>query len=432
MRQRFNGERKYTAWGLTAFCVIAAAILFYYLLGLMPVLVGFLRKLIRILSPFIVGIVITYLLAPLMRVLEKKVFQPLARGLYQGKKKQAPNRFARICSVVICILALLIVLAALVYLIIPQLISSIQMIVGNSNTYIDNLTNWAQKLLQNYPDLSENLGSSIGSAGESVGAWLKDKLLPRLGSLVTSVSAGVYSVALALYNLIIGIIVSIYLMLDLERFKAACKRLLYTIFSVKAADSIQRDFDFFDRTFMGFLSGKLLDSAIIGLICYIGCAVMQMPYALLVSIVIGITNIIPFFGPLIGLIPSAIIILMVDPFKCLIFVVFVLILQQVDGNILGPKILGNSVGIDGFWIMFSIILGGGLFGFWGMLLGVPVFVVIYTAINKLIVRKLERSDLPAEVKDYVTLDYIDPATMQIVKKADARREELEKEKTAQR
>jgi predicted PurR-regulated permease PerM len=159
---------------------------------------------------------------------------------------------------------------------------------------------------------------------------------------------------------------------------------------------------------------------------------MQMPYALLVSIVIGITHIIPFFGPLIGLIPSAIIILMVDPFKCLIFVVFVLILQQVDGNILGPKILGNSVGIDGFWIMFSIILGGGLFGFWGMLLGVPVFVVIYTAINKLIVRKLERSDLPAEVKDYVTLDYIDPATMQIVKKADARREELEKEKTAQR
>jgi predicted PurR-regulated permease PerM len=432
MRQRFNGERKYTAWGLTAFCVIAAAILFYYLLGLMPVLAGFLRKLIRILSPFIVGIVITYLLAPLMRVLEKKVFQPLARGLYKGKKKQAQKRFARICSVVICMLVLLIVLAALVYLIIPQLISSIQMIVGNSNTYIDNLTNWAQKLLQNYPDLSENLGSSIGSAGESVGAWLKDKLLPRLGSLVTSVSAGVYSVALALYNLIIGIIVSIYLMLDLERFKAACKRLLYTIFSVKAADSIQRDFDFFDRTFMGFLSGKLLDSAIIGLICYIGCAVMQMPYALLVSIVIGITNIIPFFGPLIGLIPSAIIILMVDPFKCLIFVVFVLILQQVDGNILGPKILGNSVGIDGFWIMFSIILGSGLFGFWGMLLGVPVFVVIYTAINKLIVRKLERSDLPAEVKDYVTLDYIDPATMQIVKKADARREELEKEKTAQR
>ena len=432
MRQRFNGERKYLYWGLTAFCVIAAAILFYYLLSMMPVFGRFLRKLIRILSPFIVGIVITYLLAPLMRLLEKKAFLPLAKKLYKGRKKHAQKKFARVCSVVICMLVLLVILAMLVYLIIPQLISSIQMIVGNSNTYIDNLTNWVQKLLQNYPELSESLGSSIGSAGESIGAWLRDKLLPRLGSLVTSVSAGVYSVALALYNLVIGIIVSIYLMLDLERFKAACKRLLYTVFSVKAADGIQKDFDFFDRTFMGFLSGKLLDSAIIGIICYIGCAVMQMPYALLVSILIGITNIIPFFGPLIGLIPSAIIILMVDPFKCLIFVVFVLILQQVDGNILGPKILGNSVGIDGFWVMFSIILGSGLFGFWGMLLGVPVFVVIYTAINKLIVRKLVRSDLPSEVKEYETLDYIDPATLQIVKKADARREELEQEKSVQR
>ena len=118
--------------------------------------------------------------------------------------------------------------------------------------------------------------------------------------------------------------------------------------------------------------------------------------------------------------------------KCLIFVVFIIILQQVDGNFIGPKILGSSIGISGFWVMFSIIVGAGLFGFWGMLLGVPVFVVIYTAINKLIVRKLTRSDLPHEVKDYVTLDYIDPATMQIVKKADARREELEQEKAAQR
>ena len=432
MRQRFNGERKYLYWGLTAFCVIAAAILFYYFLDLMPAIVNGLRKLIRILSPFIVGVVITYLLAPLMRTLEKKVFLPLAKKLYRGKKKHAQKRFARAISVVICIFVLLIVLAALVYLIIPQLISSIQMIVVNSNTYIDNLTKWAQGLLQNYPELSESLGTSIGSVGESIGTWLREKLLPRLGSLVTSVSAGVYSVALALYNLVIGIIVSVYLLADLEKFKAACKRLLYTVFSVRAADRIQKFIDFFDRTFMGFMSGKLLDSAIIGIVCYIGCAVMQMPYALLVSILVGLTNIIPFFGPLIGLIPSAIIILMVDPLKSLIFVVFILILQQIDGNILGPKILGNSVGIDGFWVMFSIIIGGGLFGFWGMLLGVPVFVVIYTGINSVIVRKLQRSDLPTEVKDYETLDYIDPATYQIVKKAEARREELAQEKANQR
>ena len=174
---------------------------------------------------------------------------------------------------------------------------------------------------------------------------------------------------------------------------------------------------------MGFVNGKLLDSAIIGLICYIVCAILNMPYALLVSVIIGLTNIIPFFGPLIGAVPSALIILMVNPFKCLIFIVFIIILQQVDGNFIGPKILGSSIGINGFWVMFSIILGAGLFGFWGMLLGVPIFVVIYTAINKLIDRKLRRSDLPWETASYVDLDHIDPVTRQAVRKSSAQNQE---------
>ena len=167
---------------------------------------------------------------------------------------------------------------------------------------------------------------------------------------------------------------------------------------------------------MGFINGKLLDSAIVGLICYIVCAILNMPYALLVSVIVGVTNIIPFFGPFIGAVPSAIIILMVNPMKCLIFIVLIIVLQQVDGNIIGPKILGSSIGINGFWVMFSIILGAGLFGFWGMLLGVPVFVVIYTIINNLIVRKLKSNDLPFNVEEYNDLDHIDPISRQAVKK----------------
>nr|MCR5089558.1 AI-2E family transporter [Oscillospiraceae bacterium] len=187
---------------------------------------------------------------------------------------------------------------------------------------------------------------------------------------------------------------------------------------------------FIDKTFMSFLSGKLLDSLIIGIICYISCSIMRMPYTLLVSVIVGVTNIIPFFGPFIGAVPSALVILMVNPAKCLLFIVFVIILQQVDGNIIGPRILGNSTGITGFWVMFSIIVGGGLFGFWGLLLGVPVFVVIYTFINNRIEKKLRKSDLPTEIADYEGLDYIDPTTLQIVKKASVRREELAKEKAA--
>ena len=166
---------------------------------------------------------------------------------------------------------------------------------------------------------------------------------------------------------------------------------------------------------MGFISGKLLDSAIIGLICYIFCAITNMPYALLVSVIIGVTNIIPFFGPFIGAVPAGLIILLVNPAKCLIFVIFIIILQQVDGNLIGPKILGNSTGISGFWVMFSIILGAGLFKFWGMLLGVPVFVVIYTLVNNIVKRKLERSDLPVETEEYLDIDRIDPITREVLR-----------------
>jgi predicted PurR-regulated permease PerM len=197
---------------------------------------------------------------------------------------------------------------------------------------------------------------------------------------------------------------------------------------VETADRLRQGMIFVDKTFMGFLSGKILDSLIIGIICYIVCSILQMPYALLVSVIIGVTNIIPFFGPLIGAIPSALIILMVDPTKCLIFIIFIIILQQIDGNIIGPRILGNSTGITGFWVMFAIILGSGLFGFWGMLLGVPVFVVIYTVIQNWIVKKLKKNDLPWEIEDYKEMDYIDPATLQVVKKASVRKEEIAREK----
>ena len=197
---------------------------------------------------------------------------------------------------------------------------------------------------------------------------------------------------------------------------------------METADKLRQGLNFVDKTFMGFLSGKILDSLIIGIICYIVCSILKMPYTLLVSVIIGVTNIIPFFGPLIGAIPSALIILMVDPSKCLIFVIFIIILQQIDGNIIGPRILGSSTGINGFWVMFAIILGSGLFGFWGMLLGVPVFVVIYTVIQNLIIKKLKKSDLPWKIADYKEMDYIDPATLQVVKKASVRKEEIAREK----
>ena len=415
MRRHFRWDKKYWFWGMTAFAVIAAAILFYMALSYLPALGNMLKKFSRILSPFIWGLVFTYLLTPLMRSMEKHLFYPLGKKLYR-KNPVGAKRFGRVLSVLLSIIVLLAVLTALVYMILPQIYSSIETIITNSPVYLENLNNWFDKVLTDFPALQDFVDKQLGEVNDNFTSWLTDKVLPQVGSFVTNLTSGVYTVFRTVYNLVIGIIVSVYLLSDLEHFGAAFKRLLYSLFSIETAEKLLDGIRFTDRTFMGFINGKLLDSAIVGLICYIFCAVVQMPYALLVSVIVGITNIIPFFGPLIGAIPSAFIILMVNPFQCLIFIVFVIILQQIDGNFIGPKILGSSVGISGFWVMFSIILGAGLFGFWGMLLGVPVFVVIYTVINNAVERRLRRGDLPVEVEEYRDLDHIDAVTREGIKK----------------
>ena len=415
MRRRFRWDKKYLYWGITAFCVIAGSILFYMLLTALPAIGRGISALVRILSPFVWGLVISYLLAPLMRMLEEKVFRPLGAKWFKKSRGQGKG-FARGMSVFVSILVFLAILTGLVFLILPQLYSSIMMIVDNSPAYIEKMTAWAEKLLADFPEIEVYVTNLLGNANNNIMNWLQNSVLPSLGSLITNLTTGVIYVVRGLYNLIIGIIVSVYILGNKEKFKASAKRILYSIFTVEAAEKLREGVVFVDKTFMGFITGKLLDSAIVGLICYIVCAILRMPYALLVSVIVGVTNIIPFFGPLIGAVPSVIIILMVNPVKALIFVIFIIVLQQVDGNIIGPKILGNSVGINGFWVMFSIILGAGLFSFWGMLLGVPVFVVIYTLMNKAIERKLRRSDLPVEAAAYLTLDHIDPITREAVQK----------------
>lgn len=412
MSKFFKWDKKHVTWGITAFAVVACAIVFYMVLRNAETFGALISKIFNILSPFIWGLVIAYLLTPLMRSVEKSIFIPLGKKLNKNGKGKAARGF----SVLLSELVMLAVLTALVYLILPQLYSSLETIVLNSNAYVNNLSRWVTRLLHDYPQLESYAAQLLGKLNTGLVDWIRSTLLPGVGSLISNVTTGVYQVLVALYNLVIGIIVSVYVLSNLENFAAGGRRLLYSVFSIATAEKIREQLNFINRTFMNFLSGKLLDSAIIGLICYISCVIMNMPYALLISVIVGVTNIIPFFGPFIGAIPSAIIILMISPIKCLVFIVFIFVLQQVDGNIIGPKILGNSVGINGFWVMFSIILGAGLFGFWGMLLGVPVFVVIYTEIDGLIEKRLKKSDLPWEVTQYKDMERIDPITHEPVAK----------------
>ena len=418
MRRHFKWDRKYLYWGITAFCVVACAILFYMALNYIGYVGKALKALVRILSPFIWGLVITYLLNPLVQLLHRKTFGPLCARLYAKNKRSDGQGLARGLSVLLAEIFMVAIITALFYLIIPQLYSSIETIVVNSPVYIERVTDWVTRMLADFPEVEAYVEQTLGDVNSDLISWLQTTVLPGLGSLLSNVSMGVRYVVTAVYNLVIGIIVSVYLLSGIETYGANAKRILYSVLTVEAAKKLLDGLDFTNRTFIGFLNGKLLDSAIIGIICYIVCAILNMPFALLVSVIVGVTNIIPFFGPFIGAVPSAIIILMANPPKALVFVIFIIILQQVDGNIIGPKILGSSTGITGFWVMFSIILGAGLFGFWGMLLGVPVFVVIYTAINNNIDKKLRRSDLPVTTGEYRNLDYIDPITLEPIPKED--------------
>ena len=432
MRRHFRWDKKYLYWGITAFCVIACAILFFMALNYIGLVGKGLRKLARILSPFIWGLVITYLLSPLVRVLQDRVFRPFFRWVFRKSKRHQGILLTRACSVLFAEIIMLAIITGLFFLIIPQLYSSIETFVTNSPTYIESLTAWATKMLTDFPEIRNYVTQVLGDMNNNVMTWLQTTVLPTLGNLLSNVGTGVRYVVTAVYNLVVGIIVSIYILGNIETFSANAKRVLYSVLSVEAAKKFLDGLDFVDRTFIGFLNGKLLDSAIIGLICYIVCAILNMPYALLVSVIIGLTNIIPFFGPFIGAVPSVIIILMISPIKALIFIIFIIILQQVDGNLIGPKILGSTVGINGFWVMFSIILGAGLFGFWGMLLGVPVFVVIYTGITNLVEKRLRKRDLPVEANAYSDLDHIDPVTRRPVKKAEIDEDDAPEEKTKEK
>ena len=412
MRRHFRWDKKYLYWGITAFLVISASVLFYMLLHHLPEIQGMWSKIVTILAPFIWGLVLAYLLLPLTRALEKLFSSPRMR------KAHIKGKFARIAAIVVSEIVLLVILTAFVLLILPQLYSSIETIVVNSPEYYKKMTDWLELRLEDHPEVEQYVSQALETLSNQLMDIVNNRLLPSMGSVLSSLTTGVFAALKGVYNLIVGIIVSIYLLANREIAKAGFRKVLYSVFSIETAEKIRAGLVFTDKTFMGFLSGKLLDSAIIGLICYIVCAILKMPYTLLVSVIIGLTNIIPFFGPLIGAVPSAFIILLVDPLKCLIFVVFIVVLQQIDGNIIGPKILGSTVGINGFWVMFSIILGGGLFSFAGMILGVPVFVVIYTALSALVDKQLRRNDLPQDFDTYARLDYIDAATREVHLKKD--------------
>lgn len=416
MKKLFDMNNKYVGWGITAFVVVACAIVFYMLLHYVGSVIRAIEYIIKVLGPFIWGVIIAYILSPATDFNENKIFIPLL-GKIDGKKHPRLIRVfrSRWMSIALAEIIMIAIVVTLIALVLPQVYNSIELIIFNSPTYLNKILSWVENMLKNWPAAEAFVTDTMGNIGDAFTSWISDQVLPRINYIISNVTNSVIYILKGLYNIIIGIIVSVYLLNKKEAVIASLKKIIYSVFPLKIAQKIKVGCSFTDQVFRGFISGKMLDSAIIGVLCYIFCVIARMPYALLISIIVGLTNIIPFFGPFIGAIPSILLILMVSPSKALIFGIAIIVLQQFDGNILGPRILGDTTGVGGFWVLFSIVLGAGLFGFWGMLLGVPVWVIIYTVMKKGIDKNLKKKGLPVELDNYVDLDYIDIKSGECVK-----------------
>ena len=370
---------------LAGFGAISLSILFFFLIYRFQGFGDAISKLTGILMPFIYGAVIAYLLKPVCNCVED-----FLRRLLPEKMGTAANMLA----VTISLLFGILVVYALIMMIVPQLITSVTTLYYTARNNLNDFVDWAshQEIIASNQKLLDFIETSYDNLQDTLDNLVRTKLIPSMQSLLSGAALGVMSFVTFLKNIVIGVIVSVYLLASRKKFGQQGKLILYSLVKPRWADIILEEILYADKMFGGFINGKILDSAIIGVLCYIACLIFKFPSALLVSVIIGVTNVIPFFGPFIGAIPATLLILIQNPIKALWFVLFVLVLQQVDGNIIGPKILGNTTGLSSFWVLFAILLFGGLWGFVGMIIGVPLFAVIYDVLKKFVFHGLRRNE----------------------------------------
>ena len=372
-------QKRYLYLMLSGFGAISLSILLFFLLYRLQGVGKLLGELSAILAPFIYGGVMAYLLRPLCNALEAFFQMHFAKKL-----KRFANAAAVFSSLVIGIL----VVYALLTMVLPQLVNSVVTLWNSLPGKMEQLIGWAGSTFGEDEHLVSFFNENYQTYFKDIDTWVRENVIPQVSNIVSGVGTSVVRVMKFLYNILIGLIVAIYVLHGRKRFGRQAVLIVRSAFPDRWAELILEEAKFVDRMFGGFIDGKLLDSAIIGVLCYIGCILFRFPNALLVSTFVGITNVIPFFGPFIGAVPSTLLIMIENPIKGLWFIVFVLALQQLDGNVIGPKILGDRTGLSSFWVLFAIVLCGGLWGVAGMVICVPMFAVIYDIVKKLVRRGL--------------------------------------------
>ena len=437
-KSRFGN--KYFAWGFTAFATFVSCMFFYYLFinndGVKKAFSDFLS----IMMPVLFGLGLAYILCPIMNFIENKLIMPISKKLGTKNEDKTKGK-VRLFSVILTDLLFILLIYAMIAMLISQIIPSITNFVGNLDGYLNNFDEWSSQMLEDNPelevivsnylsDVSKDVSDSITTAemeSRSANSSILSQVFKEVstGSLSTGFKNSVATIFLHIksgvkvfWNFIIGIIISIYLLVRKEKFIAQSKKIMYSLLDRNSANKLLRGLRFSHKVFIGFFGGKIVDSFIIGLICLAGTTLLRIPYAPLISLIIGVTNIIPFFGPFLGAIPSALLIFLVDvqhPLQVVYFIIFILVLQQFDGTILAPKILGDSTGLDSFWIIFAITIFGGIWGVFGMLIGVPIFAVIYAGIRYFVNKKLKKKKLIIDSDYYLDLEkynhYLEKVTL---------------------
>ena len=346
--------------------------------------------------PFIVGFGLAYLLNPIANFFDSKVSIPLVERTKFKKK----NSIARGFSVFLTEFLAITFIFLLLLILIPQLINSFSNLLQKLPYYYQTLSNFVSQKFADNPELLKSVNEQLNLINNNTEKWM-NSFANALPSMWNIISSGVLSVIGFFTNFILGIVISFYVLFSKERFVSQSKKALYAIFPKDFAQKVVRTFRESHIIFGSYITGIILDSTIIGILCFLGVWMMQMPYTVLIAVIVGVFNIIPFFGPFLGAIPAGFLILVDSPGKTIWFVIFIIVLQQFDGNILKPKVLGGTIGLPTFWILFAILVGGGLFGLLGMFLGVPVFSVIYTLISRALDKRLLKKNLSTDTKDYL-------------------------------
>lgn len=382
-------NKKYNTIAVYVFLVIASVILFYLGISKFSDFVDWINGGLVILQPFIVGFIIAYLINFMLRFYEKK--------MHDIKKLNKLNKKTiRTFSMILSYVTGIIIIALFIQFVVPQFIDSIVRLANNIPTYFSNISVEFERVVENINidhQYVNKITSTINNFAEEISKAVIG-FIPVVGTYAAKIAS-------SLWNIVLGIIISVYMLVDKEKYAALSRKITYALFSKERAKRILALASRSNDTFGKFFVGKIIDSLIIGVLTFFVLIIFNMPYAILVSVIIGITNIIPFFGPFIGAIPSFVIILCISPSKALIFLILIFIIQQLDGNLIGPKILGNTIGISAFWILFAILVAGKLMGLLGMIIGVPVFAVIYTIVKENVERKLNKKGLNPDTVSYM-------------------------------